>query len=159
MTQTNKNNQCSVCSGDGTYLDYVNWSDGLGGVDRICDLCNGEGTLAASPVALARKYKAEAAKARAELRQLRTHVALYLATSEGKVPHPPLRDAPGPSPHASTWREYLDRAIADLPRVRGVEFYTSPSGVSCHCKANRGWCPKHDEWPTRPGLRPYPHTN
>lgn len=125
---------CPVCKGKGSYPDYHEWSDGLGGVERICDLCNGKGTTHANPVELACEYKAAAANARAALSALRTHVALYLKCQEldadPATQHPPkgedwtevadrrgdalqalrLASAPNPSCWTNTWKGYLDTA-------------------------------------------------
>jgi hypothetical protein len=108
---------CPLCSGAGTYVAAVEWSDGLGMAEHRCGLCDGAGTLPTSLASLALQQKQRAETAEAALRQLRVHVALYLATSAGRLPDPPLADATRPSSCPETWRRYLEDATADLPRV------------------------------------------
>ena len=109
--------ECPHCNGRKTIMDQVEWSDGLGQVEAFCPLCDGKGMLPMEPMALLLKYKQDAAIAKAQLRELKIHVALYLETEQGRVPNPPLVGAGGPSPYAETWREHLRRAVANLPRV------------------------------------------
>lgn len=111
-------NLCPNCLGKGTYLAAVAWSDGLGMAEHTCRLCDGDGQLSADLATLALMYKRSAEHAERELRSLKTHVALYLSIEDtGDTPNPPLADAPRPSGHLSTWRAYLDDAVANLPRV------------------------------------------
>ena len=108
---------CPVCRGRGTVTETVQWSDGLGMAEATCPLCDGAKVLGQSVESIAIRAKADAAKASHELRQLRVHVALFLAATAGQMPNPPLQDARGPSTDPACWRGYLDRAVRDLPRV------------------------------------------
>ena len=108
---------CPKCRGKGSYYGEVRWSDGLGGVDMICTLCDGNKVIGAPPLELADRYKAERNIAAAELARLKRCVGLYLHTIEGKLPDPPYREAPRPGSYPRHWREELDKAIRDIPRL------------------------------------------
>jgi hypothetical protein len=107
---------CAYCRGQGTVQNMHNWSDGWGMVDSTCPLCDGTGRTAAV-LTIAVTQKREAERLAGELRQLKAHVALYLATERDTLPWPPLQDARRPSPWPETWRGWLEQAVADLPRV------------------------------------------
>lgn len=122
---------CPKCEGQGYTWGIHYWSDGPGGVQCLCRLCDGTGSYdEAKALDDLLKYKAEAAKAASALESLRHHVALYLTTSEGTLPNPPLAGALGPSSYASTWLEYLKRAA----RKARVD-YTRVTYV-CECGEN-----------------------
>lgn len=111
-------NPCGNCHGKGAVTLPVLWSDGWGMCDHTCGVCDGSGKAQDLHRALiaAKKERNEAAS---ELNALKVHLALYLSIMDtGGTPQPPLAGATGPSPYASTWREYLDKAIANLPRVQ-----------------------------------------
>jgi hypothetical protein len=108
---------CSWCQGKGVVNEMVEWSDGLGVAERVCDLCDGTKVipddLSQSYVNIkGRKYELEAA-----LSALKTKVALYLTTSRGLLPNPPLDGASNPSADATTWLAYLLRDISNIERV------------------------------------------
>jgi hypothetical protein len=107
---------CAYCRGQGTVQNMHNWSDGWGMVDSTCPLCDGTGRTA-EVLTIAVTQKREAERLAGELRQLKAHVALYLATERDTLPWPPLQDARRPSPWPETWRGWLEQAVADLPRV------------------------------------------
>ena len=108
---------CPPCGGKGSYVAAVEWADGLGMAEHRCALCDGAGTLPTDLAHLALQQKRRAEAAESALRQLRVHVALYLATSEDRLPDPPLAAATRPGSSPATWRRYLEEATADLSRV------------------------------------------
>ena len=142
QTQQAQQQECGYCAGKGFNWDVYVWSDGPGQVQRVCELCNGTGTMEAGRALLQRLVRAEQERAEAQgkLAHLRTCLALYRKIKRGLLPSPPpdpnkpgyiLKDspeakrgsglvlAPHPSPHASTWREYIEREANLAPTYEG----------------------------------------
>jgi hypothetical protein len=124
---------CTVCQGRKTVQTVHNWSDGPGMVDMTCATCGGTGEHGDLRETLQRAVKAEAegAEAAAQLRDLRTHLAVYFMALDGQlcgcapvVGHTSgLTHAPHPSSYVSTWEPYLKRAAAMAPRTHPARNY------------------------------------
>jgi hypothetical protein len=52
--------QCPYCEGKGHVYGEHEWSDGVGGVERTCPLCNGKGLLTLSLMDMVLLYKERA---------------------------------------------------------------------------------------------------
>lgn len=119
---------CPHCHGKGSHTGVHNWSDGPGLVDYTCELCNGSGTYDKDLLSEVLRLKRAHANAASELESLRGYVALYLATSEGTLPSPPLAHALGPSTYPSTWLPYLKRAAQAARTAPGFKTYKCECG-------------------------------
>lgn len=117
-TATTHKVECPTCHGKGTYFGYVQWSDGLGGTDLFCYLCDRTGYLDADPVTLARRYKERLAEVEGEYRKFVLHTAMYLKTSRGQMPDPPFKAAPATTSNPSVWLEKICKEIKKLARVQ-----------------------------------------
>ncbi len=125
--------ECPMCHGQGSYFGYVEWSDGLGGTQIRCYLCDATGQLDADPATLALRYKEQLAELQQQHRQFVISTACYLKTSRGQLPDPPFKDAPSPSSYPEHHLKVICDAVKALPRLQpGACGHTDPDV----CRAN-----------------------
>lgn len=110
--------ECPICHGAGHYQDYVMWSDGLGGVEMNCYLCDATGRLDDTPAQLALRYKRQLAELAQQHRRFVIATACYLKTRRGELPDPPFADAPSPSSYPEHHLEAICKEVKTLPRLQ-----------------------------------------
>lgn len=140
---------CPHCHGKGSHIGIHYWSDGPGHVEYTCELCEGAGTYDKDLLGEVLRLKAAHAKAASELNALRGYVALYLTTSEGTLPNPPLANALGASTYPSTWLPYLKR------EARMAK--TDPNYTTYKCECGEYTSHHKDEGPPRCRVRRHGH--
>jgi len=110
---------CPRCRGEGKYPFWVRWSDGDGLTNRVCQLCQGKGTIPEKIGTYAEKIAEDRNKLEKELLGLRRHLALYFHFLENEdPPDPPFLGAPKPARGSEVWKEWLQKDAAIMPREK-----------------------------------------
>lgn len=111
--------ECPICKGKGHYSDQVQWSDGLGTVEKTCSLCNGKGQLNyISLESCIQDLVGKESRAKALAHNMRKCWLIYESIQKTGGPRRDLPEASRPSPFIETWEKHLNNYSEEIEHLK-----------------------------------------